>query len=200
MEKIQFTLISHNIFVSFNKNYIMNEIWREIKNFEGLYQVSNYGRVKSLARTVKGLFDSVIYKEEQLLKLQKYPNGYNYVGLCKNGVVKNYLVHRLVAEAFIENSNNLPQVNHINECITDNRAENLEWVSAKTNANWGTRNNRVAEKHSISILQLSVNGDIMKEWDSGAEVEKVLGYKRTNICACCKGKAKTAYGFKWCYK
>lgn len=180
---------------------MINEIWKQVVGYEGLYEVSNYGRVKSLAKTIPGLFGSTIYLKEKIRKNQKYPNGYEYVGLSNNGKVKTHLVHRLVALAFIPNPDNLPEVNHKNEQITDNRVENLEWVTHKENANYGTRNQRASEKREIPILQYSLEGEFITEWTKGAmSVQKKYGWNRTNICACCKGKQQSAYGFKWAYK
>ena len=121
------------------------EIWKDIKGYEGLYQVSNFGRVKSLTKyhkTKKGYFS-----KERILKLIRNERGYLLVGLCKNWKKQKVFVHRLVAETFIPNPNNLPQVNHINEFEKDNNSiDNLEWCTCKYNCNYGTRNKRIKEK------------------------------------------------------
>ena len=180
---------------------MINEICKPVVGYEGLYEASNYGRIKSLAKTIPGLFGSTIYLKEKIRRNHKYPNGYEYVGLSNNGKVKTHLVHRLVAIAFIPNPDNLPEVNHKNEQITDNRVENLEWVTHKENANYGTRIQRANEKREIPIIQYSLEGEFITEWTKGAmSVQKKYGWSRTNICACCKGKQQSAYGFKWAYK
>ncbi len=127
----------------------MEEIWRDIAGYEGLYQVSNLGRVKSLERTTKRFngFKVCEYKDgNKILKQSKNYKGYLFVGLCKNGKEKKYKVHRLVAEAFIDNPNNLPQVNHKNENKECNISNNLEWCTNKYNCNYGTRNERIYKK------------------------------------------------------
>ena len=115
------------------KQYI-GEVWRPVRGYEGLYEVSNYGRVKSLKRNTA---------HERIMKPIKDSYGYLIVCLNKNGKQTNKKIHRLVAEAFIPNPNNLPQVNHKNEIKTDNRVENLEWCDNKYNTRYGTRGERI---------------------------------------------------------
>lgn len=115
----------------------MREIWRDIKDFEGIYQVSNLGRVRSLARWIKRKDGKTIYRKGRILKPQT-GSGYQTVYFRVGNKQKWFYVHRLVAEAFIPNPDNLPQVNHINENRMDNRVENLEWCSQRYNINYGT--------------------------------------------------------------
>lgn len=118
------------------------EIWKDIKGYEGIYQVSNLGRVKSLPRFHKT--KNGYYSKVKILTPIKNDRGYLLVGLSKEWKKQKIFVHRLVAEAFIPNPNNLPQVNHINEFEKDNNCvENLEWCSCKYNCNYGTRNSRI---------------------------------------------------------
>jgi hypothetical protein len=175
------------------------EIWRDIEGYEGLYQVSNMGRVKSLERNVvKG--KGGLYKiEEKILKSGKHSGGYLYVCLYNEGKIKYYTIHRLVANAFIPNPNNFPQVNHKDEDKTNNRVENLEWCDRKYNCNYGTHNERMAKSRSKPVLQFTKEGYFIKKWESAKEVERELGISNSNITACCKGKIKTAYGFVWMY-
>lgn len=107
------------------------EEWKDVPNYEGLYQVSNLGRIKSLR-------DKNGKAREKILKLKLSKFGYYQICLCKNGKQKWYFVHRLVALAFIPNPNNLPQINHIDENKTNNYVENLEWCTSKYNSNYGT--------------------------------------------------------------
>ena len=138
----------------------MEEIWKDKKDYEGHYQVSNCGRVKSIK-----------FGKEIILK-QNIKGGYYSVVLSKNGILKNYLVHRLVAEAFLDNPDNLPQVNHKDECKTNNIVSNLEWCDRKYNVNYGSRNKRAAEKLSKIVRQYDLNGNFTKEWKSTRECDR----------------------------
>lgn len=160
------------------------------------YQVSNLGNVKSLNYRRTG--------REELMKPEKVKNGYYLVGLRKNGEKKMCLVHRLVASTFLENPDNKPEVNHKSENKQDNRVENLEWVWHKDNINHGTRNERAAKaringKRSKKVLQLSLTGELIREWESTAECGR-NGFKQGAVCNCCNGKQKTYKGYIWKYK
>lgn len=165
------------------------EEWRDIPNYEGFYQVSNLGRVKSFY----GL-------KEKILKPGIPNNGYYQVELCKNSIRKFYMVHRLVWEAFNGQIPEGLQVNHINEIKSDNRLSNLNLMTAKENCNWGSRNERRAKKQSKVVLQFDLNDNFIKEYPSAIQIERENGFGQGNISKCCKGKRKTAYGYKWKYK
>ncbi|MEE3419429.1 MAG: NUMOD4 domain-containing protein [Methanosphaera sp.] len=122
----------------------MKEIWKDIKGYESLYQVSNLGRVKSLARKVIKT-NYVSFKKERILKQQTDRYGYKKVILQRNYQIKTFSIHRLVAEAFLENPYNLPQINHKDENKENNCVLNLEYCDSKYNNNYGTRNKRVSE-------------------------------------------------------
>ena len=175
------------------------ENWKDIEGYEGLYQVSNMGRVKSLERFRKGKHNSLVFVNEKILKSRKDGGGYLRVSLSKEGKIKTFKVHRLVASAFIDNPNNLLEVNHINEIKDDNRVNNLEWCNKSYNCNYGSRNERMAKSKYIPILQFTKEGKLVRKWDSITEVEKELGFNHGSISKCCKGKNKTCGGFKWCY-
>ena len=145
-------------------------------------------------------------KTGRVLKPSKDKKGYLMVTLCNNGCCKTYTVHRLVAEAFIPNPYNLPQVNHKDEDKSNNHVENLEWCTAEYNLNYGSRNKRAAKaringKRSKIVLQLRKNGSLIRVWPSVNEVKRQLDYDVSTIAKCCNGKPrfKTAYGYKWCY-
>lgn len=153
------------------------EEWRPIDGFDDRYAVSNRGRVMNL-------------KTERVLKNTINTHGYYVVNLGKGNT---RTVHKLVATAFIENPNNLPQVNHISEDKRDNNVNNLEWVSASKNIRHSVH------QQSCRINQLTLDGKFIRQWDSSHEIERELGYECTHIIAVCKGKRKTANGFCWQY-
>lgn len=166
-----------------------------MKGFEGRYQVSVDGEMKSLER----ISPQGYLLKERILKLGKSTNGYLRVSLHKDGKRKNYSVHRLVAQAFIPNPDNLPEVNHINEDKMDNRVENLEWCSHKFNNNWGTANQRRAEKRSKPVVALDKQGRIVHVFSSTMETGR-NGYNQSNVAACCRGERKTHKGLIWKYQ
>lgn len=166
----------------------MNEIWKDIPGYEGLYQVSNLGRVKSFW-----------LGKEQIMKSCKNSSGYLFVKLYKDGKKKHYKIHRLVASVFLPNPNNLLQVIHKDEDKTNNKVDNLEWCDCSYNVNYGTRNNKVAKANSKPILQFSLDGKFICKWDSATQVERETGIKQNCISPCLKGKRKTAGGYIWGY-
>lgn len=169
----------------------MDEVWKDIEGYEGLYEVSNMGRVRSFPRnTTSG----------KILKPITQKNGYLYVILYKDGKAKNYKVHRLVALAFVPNDDpeHKTECNHINEIKKDCRASNINWLDHKRNINWGTRNERSGQKRMKPVKQLALDGTLVAIWPSIIEASR-NGFNQSNIVSCCKGKYKTSYGFKWEY-
>lgn len=169
----------------------MKEIWKDIKEYEGLYQVSSLNRIRSLDRYVihpksKGL--RLI--KGKILKQSKDRYGYPIVNLSKNCKVKMFRIHRLVAEAFIPNPDNLPLINHKNELKDDNSLENLEWCDYQYNNSYS---------RSKPVLQYTLDGEFVREWSSATEAEK-YGFISYHIYACCNGKRKSHKGFIWRYK
>ena len=178
------------------------EYWKPVIGFEGLYEVSNFGRVKSLPRkNTKG----------RILKPRTTNCGYLQVDLCKCGKIYHKTVHRLVAEAFIDNPNNLPQVNHKDENkesnfvwvnddgSVDESKSNLEYCDAKYNANYGSKNDKMKKQ----INQFLLDGiTLVNTWSSTREIERKLGFCHSAISECCSKKRFHihAYGFIWRYK
>ena len=172
------------------------ETWKDITGYEGLYQVSDFGDVRSLNYRHTG--------QVRVLKQRIYKGGYLQVHLCKDGKKKLHLVHRLVATAFIENPDNLPCINHKDEDKTNNIVSNLEYCDHAYNNRYGTRIQRAAEarrndpKRSKKVLQLTLDGKLVMEWSSTAECGR-NGFSRTAISECCNGKRKTHKGYRWVY-
>jgi hypothetical protein len=184
------------------------EIWKDIIGFEGLYKISNLGMVKSLSRKTTFLRGSLSINKsisECVLKPSKDGYGYLFVNLFKQGVVSPSKIHRLISMAFIPNPENKPQVNHINGIKTDNRIENLEWVTAKENTihSFATGLQKVPKgkfnHKSRPISQFTKEGVWVRDWDYLTEV-KEIGFHYGNIGLVCRGKAPFAHGFIWKYK
>lgn len=169
------------------------EIWKDIEGYEGLYQVSNLGRVKSLYRRMYDINNkkNTYYKREKILK--SYNNrGYKMVKLTKGEKSECVYVHRLVCCAFkkLNLKNKETKINHIDEKKENNYVNNLEICSQKYNVRHSIKKNK--------IVQIK-NGKIIKVWDYLYLIKEELGFNKSNICSCCKGKRKTAYGYIWRY-
>lgn len=155
---------------------------KDIKNYEGLYAVTSCGKVWS-------------YKRKKFLNPFSNEKGYLLVTLCKDSVIKHYKVHRLVAEAYIPNPENKPQVNHIDECKTNNCLNNLCWMTGKENVNYGTGKERSAKARRKKVICIET-GEI---FNSLTETAKVVNKSIGNICLCLKGVTETAAGYHWAY-
>lgn len=173
-------------------------MWKPIKGYEGLYEVSSEGRVKSMSRTVNAPRGRTLELPERMMSLTKEKEGYLVVGLRINGKLSQKRVHRLVAEAFIDNPLNKTQVNHINEVKNDNRLENLEWVTPKENTNHGTCIERRANKLSIAVVGICKETSEEIVFTSSMEAQR-NGFSATSITACCKGRRKSHKGYIWKY-
>lgn len=179
----------------------MKEIWKDVIGYEELYQVSNLGKVRSFPR--KGTHT----KKINLLKPSKNKKGYLQVSLSKNKNRKTISIHRLVAQTFIDNPNNLPQVNHIDGNKLNNCVDNLEWCTneynMKESIKLGLRKNsyKYGKNHcrSVVVNQYSLDGYFIKQWYCVKDIERELKFDNRNICACCRKKRPTAYGYIWEY-
>ena len=212
------------IYKNLSLENIEGEVWRDIQGYEGKYQVSSLGRVKSLK-------DNNGNYREKIMKFGKNIYGYLLVNLHKNGKMKTFSVHRLVATAFLENPNNLPQVNHKDEDKTNNVVGNLEWCTQKYNLNYGSRIAKavastdykartantdykartakmdyksIAEKltnrqdQSKQVYQYSLDSELIKIWLSTQECKR-NGFHQGAVSSCCRGKLKTHKGYIWSY-
>lgn len=175
------------------------EIWKNIKGYEGLYQVSDKGRVKSLERIVTRKNGRKFTVKERVLKPGLTKDGYPIVALHTGNKQKTLTVHRLVCTAFHENIENKPCVNHINENKTDNRASNLEWCTYKENNNHGTHTARAAKACSKPVGQYTLDSELVKIWASPCEAGKQGGFDPGTISKVANGKRKKHKGFVWKY-
>ena len=178
----------------------MEEFWKPIPFYDGLYVVSNTGKVKSLNWNHTG----------KPKELKSYDNGgYRRVCISKNGTVKRFLVHRLVAELFLDNPNNYPVVNHKDGNKTNNNVSNLEWISIKDNVNHAIetglrpRNINCVRKRGREsklckpVYQYDKNNNLIRKWNSSFDIEEEFGYDRKTIISCCNGYKPTYRGFIW---
>lgn len=177
------------------------EAWKDVPGYEGLYEVSSLGRVRSLGRICSAKNGSTQTKRARILTQEVSIHGYCRIRLYDaNGVVRHHAVHRLVLEAFVGKDDR--EVNHKNEIKTDNRLENLEYCTSKENCNYGTRNGRLSklaiERQGVPVLQISKDtGKVLGEYSSRRDAQSATGIPHSYISAVCRGKKKTAGGYIW---
>jgi len=187
---------------------MQKEIWKDIVGYEGMYEVSSFGRVRSLDRRLR----NGRLHTGSVLKTRIARNGYELVSMYADGMQKTDTVHRIMAQAFIPNPDNLPQINHKDENKANNAVDNLEWCDSAYNNNYGNHIRRIMETESWkpnlekalatrpkSVLCLNQSGDIVSRYESARAAAKELGINPSNISACCLGKQKSAKGFTWKY-
>lgn len=191
----------------------MKEIWKNIKGYEGLYQVSNLGNIKSLDRYIINKNGDKQYFPGKYL-IQGVSDNYLKVILSKSNKQRTFRVHILVARAFIPNPENKPEVNHMDGNKQNNRVNNLEWNTRSENELHAYKNGLAKssdkqkqavakyakENYSKKVIQYSLNGDFIKEWNSMHDVWRELGIRPSYICRCCKGLRNQTYGYIWRYK
>lgn len=178
--------------------------WKDIKGFEGLYKISSNGYVKSLG---KGKSTDPRTKQVRIIKPREKKNGYLEVKLHKDGRRYFFTIHRLVANAFLLNPCNKPEVNHKNGIKKDNNYLNLEWCTPSENQKHAYENGLqkrllgVNSPFRKSVNQLNLNGELIKKWHCIKDIQRDTNMNTFGIIKCCKNekKYKTAYGFKWEY-
>lgn len=175
----------------------MVEVWKTIEGFEGLYEVSNTSKIRSVDHFVKCNSGKRLIKGKELKPCDR-GNGYMFVTLGKDGKQYNMSLHRAVAQAFIPNPENLPEINHKDENPANNLLDNLEWCDRTYNNNYGTRTLRASISKNKKVCQIK-NNIIVKIWDSFTSINKENGWSIGNISSCCNGKRKRAYGYEWRY-
>lgn len=175
----------------------MKEIWKDIKDYEGYYQVSNLGNVRSIGRMIDRRNSQNYFLSSKLLK--QFDNGCGYKTVCisKSSKPKKMYVHRLVAEAFLINPDNLPEVNHKDENKANNSVDNLEWCTPKYNKNYGNR----AKKFGISRGKPVLCVEMGMVYYNANEAHRMTGICASSICSCCTGYRNTelAGGYHWKY-
>lgn len=180
----------------------MEEIWKDIQGYNGIYQISNLGRVKSQRFWTGSRY---VYKE-RLLSPGVSKAGYLRVTLSKDKKSKNKNIHRLVAEAFISNPRNLSCINHIDGNKLNNNINNLEWCTQKHNMQEAFKTGLVKiprgkyNHRARKIIQKDLDGKVIKVWDYMTKITEELGFDYTNISKCCSGIYKKSYGYIWEYK
>jgi hypothetical protein len=176
----------------FDLTPLLNEEFRDVEEYKGLYQVSNYGRVKRLSKMVNTSIKNSKFRclKEKILK--SLNNGKNYlsVTLVKENNVKYCKVHRLVAQAFLKKDDFKDFINHKDYNRENNRVDNLEWCTSQYNNEYS---------HNKHIYQKDLNNKIIKKWESIIKASKALRINSNNITTCCKGRRKTAGGYMWEY-
>lgn len=188
----------------------MIELWKDIKNYEGIYQVSNLGRIKTLDKYVNCLYEQKRLIKSREIKTFKNNSGYYIVSLYQNNKSKKFLVHRLVAEAFIPNLNNKKEVNHIDGNKENNCVDNLEWVTKSENELHASekgftkkqkemvaKNNKKLK--SKKVYQYDLNGNFIKQYSSVSEAARENGFAIGAIANCCRGERKKVYNYIWKY-
>lgn len=183
----------------FDLTLLLNEEFRDIKDFEGVYQISNYGRVKSIKRkyyTPRGIRTS---NKKIIMKQATNNNGYLFVYLYNLKPKKKY-IHRLVAETFINNPNNYPYINHINNIPQNNNVDNLEWCTQKMNIRHASLTSKKFNKRKKRVSQYSLDGKLLGSYESISKAAKINNLSVGNISLCCNGKRKSYKEYIWCFE
>lgn len=172
------------------------EEWKDIEGYEGYYKVSNLGRIKSLPR-FRGNGNKGYCVKEKIRSAGKDKDGYLQVDLFLDKKRKMHKVHRLVAKAFIPNPDNLPSVNHKDEDKSNNVASNLEWCTQQYNINYGNANKKRSVSCSFKVVQFTMDGVKVAEYNSGREAAKAVGAQPADISRSVTGIKPSCKGFIW---
>lgn len=177
------------------------EQWKPVVGYEGQYEVSNTGLVRSIDRKVCGKNGINITKYGNIINPHIIKHGYLRVGLSKDNKRKNFLVHRLVAEAFIPNPNKYPYINHKDENTSNNNVSNIEWCNQSYNMRYSNVAERVAKIRRKAVRQYTLNGEFVAEYKSVTEASKATNTAMLSICSCCKKRHGYSYanGYIWRY-
>lgn len=178
----------------------MEEVWKDVLGYEGYYQVSNLGRYRSLDRHANVGGGGRRLVKGRIMKSVKCQNGYQEATFHVGGKRTARLLHRVVATAFIPNPENLPEINHKDEDITNNCVDNLEWCTSKYNANYGSRNIRMMENRVlVPVIQKDLSGNVIKRWECMTRACESVGADISSMIRVCKGRQHTCRGFIWEY-
>lgn len=187
---------------------MINKIWKDIKGYEGLYQISNLGIIKSLNRAVNSRLDNegnpiMNIRKGRFLKQTINNQGYYRIILYKSSISKSYFIHKLLGIHFIDNPDNKDVVNHIDGNPSNNKLSNLEWATYSEDkqhaVNTGLIHSGGNNYNAKSINQYTLNGIFIKTWESMMDIKRDLGIDNRYVSAVCRNKQKTACGFKWKY-
>ena len=178
----------------------MEEIWKDVEGYEGFYQVSNLGRVRSIDHKVKTKGGTTRLSPGRILAQKLTKNGRYQVNLSKDNENHWTSVHRLVAKAFCPGWNKEFVVNHKDENPLNNHADNLEWCTQSYNCKYGHRNDTMVEQRSLEVVMMSEDGSTIREFPSLREAARASGVSAAHICQVCKGERKKAGGYRWKYK
>lgn len=198
----------------------IKEEWRDIPNYEGLYQVSNLGRVRSLDRIVRRNDGVDVRHKSRILKPRDNGNGYLYVDIHNGGITKRMYIHRLVAMAFLSNPNGYDEINHKSDIKSDNSVGNLEWCNRSYNASYGTKIQRTVntcQKNGVykksldlktelgiyggrkSVAMCDADWNVLRIFRSIMDAARCINVNPGKICECCKGSRNQTRGYKWKY-
>lgn len=185
----------------------MKEVWKDIPGYEGLYQASNLGRIRSLDRDIvcyasnqhKSNIETKRHLKGKILKCCIDKDGYYRLSLNKNGKTKYFRVCRLITMTFMPSNDNSLQINHKDENKKNDSVDNLEWCTCKYNQNYGTRNEKISKSRMRKVYKYDLQDNFIEEFESVDAAAKNVNKNFSNISSACSGRQKTCGGYKWSY-